>query len=175
MNTKTRNGTTMPQAGLSESPLPAPVDNPFLEPAWAAPLRADIPVPSLPDGAGRLTKKQRRILEEGQAQLLQHHFQRGKAAYAVVASAQIDDLANHGYVWLGTNIVRRKRGAPAELQPYLALMMDAQLRRIGQELNTIAADHARTQNAIASQVIEIDEADLLPFWAKLLRPVTRGS
>jgi hypothetical protein len=174
MTTKTRNGQVHTASMPDPASAPVPVDNPFLQPAWEPSLRADIPLPSLPTGRERLTKKQRLIYQEGQAQLLQQHFQRGKAAYAVVATAQIDDLANHGYVWLGANIVRRKRGAPAELQPYLALMMDAQLRRTGQELNHIAADHARTQNQIASQVIEIDDEDLLPFWAKILRPVTRG-
>jgi hypothetical protein len=69
----------------------------------------------------------------------------------------------------------RKRAAPfPELQPYLNMMMDAQLTRAGQEFNQMASDHARTQNEIASEVIEIDDDDLLPFWAKLLRPVNRG-
>ena len=175
MNTEPRNGNVTSHALAAGSSVPAPAENPFLQPAWETPLRADIPLPSLPTGRDRLTKKQHLIYQEGQAQLLQQHFQRSKAAYAVVASAHIDELANAAYTWLGTNIVRRMRGAPVELQPYLALMMDAQLRRTGQELNQIAADHARTQNEIASQVIEVDDEDLLPFWTKILRPVAQGS
>ncbi len=175
MNTKTANGRATDETLFASPAAPAKIDNPFLQPAWPNSLRADFSIPAMPDGGTGLTKKQRLIYEEGGAQLLQQHFQRVKAGYAVTAAAQIEDLANSCYVRIGTNMAIRRRGSPfPELEPYLGLMMDAQLRRSGQEFNQMAGDHARTQNAIASEIIDIDDDDLLPFWAKILRPANRG-
>lgn len=175
MSTKVANGKVSEEALFTGSAAPAKMGNPFLQPAWPKSLRADFTMPAMPaDGKG-LTKKQRLIYEEGGAQLLQQHFQRVKAGFAITSAAQIEDLANSCYVRVGTNMAMRRRASPfPELDPYLDLMMDAQLRRSGQELNQMASDHARTQNQIASEIIDIDDDDLLPFWAKILRPANRG-
>lgn len=171
----TNNNKEKADALFSGTSAPAKAGNPFLQPAWAKPLDTSVSLPSPPGVDSRLTKKQKLIYQEGQAQLLQQHFQRGKAIYAVAASAQVEDLANSCYVRIGTNMALRRRASPyPELEPYFNLMMDAQLLRAGQEFNQIASDHARTQNQIASEVIDIDDEDLLPFWAKILRPVNKG-
>jgi hypothetical protein len=175
MTTKTAKGNVTEETLYPSSAAPAKMGNPFLQPAWPKSLRADFSMPAMPDEGKGLTKKQRLIYEEGGAQLLQQHFQRVKAGYAVTAAAQIEDLANSCYVRVGTNMAIRRRASPfPELEPYFELMMDAQLRRSGQEFNQMASDHARTQNDIAAEIIEIDDDDLLPFWAKILRPANRG-
>jgi hypothetical protein len=175
MSTKTANGKASDETLFPSTAAPAKIGNPFLQPAWPTSLHTDFSMPAMPDGGEGLTKKQRLIYEEGGAQLLQQHFQRGKAGYAVTAAAQIEDLANSCYVRIGTNMaIRRRASAFPELEPYFELMMDAQLRRSGQEFNQMASDHARTQNAIASEIIDIDDDDLLPFWVKILRPANRG-
>lgn len=175
MSTKTVNGKVGEETRFTGSAAPAKMGNPFLQPAWSKSLRADFTMPAMPEDGKGLTKKQRLIYEEGGAQLLQQHFQRVKAGFAITSSAQIEDLANSCYVRVGTNMAIRRRASPyPELEPYFELMMDAQLRRSGQEFNQMASDHARTQNQIASEVIDIDDDDLLPFWAKILRSANRG-
>lgn len=175
MTTKTANDKTSDETLFSSAAAPAKVGNPFLQPAWTKSLRAEFSMPAMPDGDNGLTKKQRLIYEEGGAQLLQQHFQRVKAGFAITSAAQIEDLANSCYVRVGMNMAMRRRASPfPELEPYFELMMDAQLRRSGQELNQMAGDHARTQNEIASEIIEIDDDALLPFWAKILRPANRS-
>lgn len=172
MTTTTRNGRATPHTLPQEESLPVPTENPFLRPAWPTAVSPEM-IP-LPSGAG-LTKEQRAIYDQGGAQLLKQHFQRIKTVYAIGASAQVEDLANRSFVHVGTNIVLRKRANPyEELAPYLELMMDAQLLRMGQEFNQIASDHARTQSQIASEVIEIDDEALRSFWDKLLRGPQRG-
>lgn len=164
------NGNVSPQALLETASPPATSTNPFLVPAWEKPLANDLSVPASPGGRERLTKKQNALIEEGGAQLLQQHFQRVKAGYALAASAQIEDLASRAFTRVATNIAHRTVYGlhPPELQPYLDLYMDAALRRFAPELLQIASDHHRTQNQIASSVIEIDEENLRSFWDKLL-------
>jgi hypothetical protein len=175
MSTTTNGKTTNQTLGLSTPTMPLAKDNPFLAPAWERPLAADLALPPAPGLGSNLTKKQRLIYEEGQAQLLRQHFQRVKGGYAVLASAQIEDLANRCFVRVGTNVALRTTGPhPAALQPYLDLMMDAQLRRLGQELNQIASTHARTQHDLVAEPIEIDAEDLVGFWDRIVRGVGRG-
>jgi hypothetical protein len=172
MKQTTLNGNVPSQTLHGGASLPAASPNPFLVPAWDTPLARDLAVPAVPGGGERLTKKQHAIIEEGGAQLLQQHFQRVKAGYAIAASAQIEDLASRAFTHVGGNIARRTvQGLhPPELQPYLELYMDAALRRFAPELLQIASDHHRTQNQIAGSVIEIDEEGLAGFWERLLRP-----
>lgn len=172
MNDTMLNGRVKNQTHAPKAPLPAPIDNPFRVRPWSEQGNTEV----LPFRPGvSLTKKQRLLIDESGAQLIQQHFQRVKTDYAIRAAAYIEDLANHSFVHVGTNIVLRKRANPyEELAPYLDLMMDAQLLRMGQELNQIASDHARTQNQIASEVVDIDGEALRSFWDKLLRGPQRG-
>lgn len=175
MNRNTVNGKAKSQSRGSRATLPElpdSADNPFLQPAWPKPFGPnDSAPPSLQPG---MTKKQRRTVEEGQTQQIKQGFQRSKALYAVAASAQVNDVANWAFVHLGTNIVLRIRANRyEELEPYLELMKDAQLRRAGQEFIQMASDHARTQSEIAAEVIDVDGEDLRSFWAKVLQPVNR--
>lgn len=172
MNDTMLNGRVKTQTRAPESPLPVPMDNPFRVRPWPERTTTDV----LPFRPGvSLTKKQRLLIDESGAQLIQQHFQRVKTDYAIRAAAHIEDLANDSFVHVGTNIVLRKRANPyEELAPYLELMMDAQLLRMGQEFNQIASDHARTQNQIAAEVVEIDDEALRSFWDKLLHGSQRG-
>lgn len=171
MNGKTSNGTASEQGNTVGSALPARMDNPFLQPAWPKPFGGrPLAIPSARDP--RLTKTQQRVCDKGGVQLLQQHFQHLKADYAISASAQVDDLANSAFVHVGSNIVARMRANPyPELQPYLGTMMQAQLLRMGQELNQLAGDHAHTQDEILSEIIDVAEDDLRSFWTKLVASV----
>ncbi len=128
---------------------------------------------SLPAAFGtsdKLTKQQNAILEKGGAQLIQQHVHRVKANYAIATSAQVEDHASSAFTRVATNIALRTHRSfhPPEVQPYLNMYMDASLRRVGPALLQIASDHHRSQNEIASEVVEISEDAPTGFWAKLL-------
>lgn len=174
MNGNSPNGKTTAQAPETDSLLPDRPNNPFRQPAWPRPIGPDNLLPARP-GPGA-TKKLLRTYDEGEVQILEQAIQRAKGIYAVGASAQVHDFANHCFTRVGTNIVVRIRANPyPELTPYLESMMDAQLLDMGRELNQISNEHARSQNEILGERIEVEQERRLSFAAKLLSGLNKDS